>query len=57
MVKFKSQYPDNDTITDNVAANAYVEQFGMEVFNRAETTMNSNKVTRYCAFQLGVNYN
>lgn len=34
---------------DSVAANAYVEQFGMEVFNRAETTMNANKVTKSVA--------
>jgi vacuolar protein sorting-associated protein VTA1 len=33
-------------VTDSVAANAYVEQFGMEIFNRAETTMNANKVTK-----------
>lgn len=45
--KFKIQNPDNDTITDNVAASAYVEQFAMEVFNRGEATMNANKVTRY----------
>ncbi|RMJ23675.1 hypothetical protein PHISP_05463 [Aspergillus sp. HF37] len=47
--QFKSQHPDNETVTDSVAANAYVEQFGMEVFNRAETTMNASKVTKQTA--------
>lgn len=44
--KFKSENPDNDTVLDAVAANAYVEQFGLEVFNRAEATMRANKVTK-----------
>ncbi|KAL4898203.1 DUF605-domain-containing protein [Aspergillus ambiguus] len=47
--KFKSENPDNDTVTDAVAASAYVEQFGMEVFGRAEATMRANKVTRQTA--------
>lgn len=47
MYQFKTQNPDNDTVMDNDAASAYVENFAMEVFNRAETTMNANKVTKY----------
>ncbi|EYE91520.1 uncharacterized protein EURHEDRAFT_406007 [Aspergillus ruber CBS 135680] len=45
----KSENADNDTITDNVAAHAYVEQFALEVFNRADTTMSANKVTKQTA--------
>lgn len=48
-VKFKEENPDNDTITDAVAANAYVEEFGLEIFARAEATMRANKVTKYGA--------
>ncbi|EAW08382.1 uncharacterized protein ACLA_031150 [Aspergillus clavatus NRRL 1] len=47
--QFKSENPDNDTVLDAVAANAYVEQFGLEVFNRAEATMRANKVTKQTA--------
>ncbi|KAJ5893304.1 Vacuolar protein sorting-associate Vta1 N-terminal [Penicillium taxi] len=47
--QFKSENPDNETVTDNVAANAYVEQFGLEVFNRAEAAMTANKVTKQTA--------
>ncbi|KAF7588624.1 hypothetical protein BBP40_005435 [Aspergillus hancockii] len=47
--EFKSQNPDNETVTDAVAANAYVEQFGLEIFGRAETTMRANKVTKQTA--------
>ncbi|KAJ5688621.1 hypothetical protein N7462_003013 [Penicillium macrosclerotiorum] len=44
--QFKSENPENETVTDNVAANAYVEQFALEVFNRAEAAMTANKVTK-----------
>ncbi|KAE8396720.1 Vta1 like-domain-containing protein [Aspergillus alliaceus] len=47
--KFKNENPDNETVTDAVAANAYVEQFGLEVFGRAEATMRANKVTKQTA--------
>ncbi|KAE8376741.1 Vta1 like-domain-containing protein [Aspergillus bertholletiae] len=47
--KFKNENPDNDTVTDAIAANAYVEQFGLEIFGRAETTMKANKVTKQTA--------
>jgi vacuolar protein sorting-associated protein VTA1 len=33
-------------VTDNDAASAYVEQFGLEIFNRAEAAMIANKVTK-----------
>ncbi|KAJ5977696.1 hypothetical protein N7501_001038 [Penicillium viridicatum] len=44
--QFKIENPENDTVTDTVAASAYVEQFGLEVFSRAEAAMNANKVTK-----------
>ncbi|KAJ5617266.1 hypothetical protein N7537_002380 [Penicillium hordei] len=44
--QFKVENPENDTVTDTVAASAYVEQFGLEVFSRAEAAMNANKVTK-----------
>ncbi|KAE8321269.1 Vta1 like-domain-containing protein [Aspergillus sergii] len=47
--KFKNENPDNETVTDAVAANAYVEQFGLEIFGRAEATMRANKVTKQTA--------
>ncbi|EKV05226.1 Vacuolar protein sorting-associate Vta1, N-terminal [Penicillium digitatum] len=47
--QFKIENPDNDTVTDTVAASAYVEQFGLEVFGRAEAAMNANKVTKQTA--------
>ncbi|OOO13006.1 hypothetical protein OAory_01007550 [Aspergillus oryzae] len=46
---FKNENPDNETVTDAVAANAYVEQFGLEIFGRAEATMRANKVTKQTA--------
>ncbi|GIJ84555.1 hypothetical protein Asppvi_003402 [Aspergillus pseudoviridinutans] len=47
--RFRNENSDNDTVIDAVAANAYVEQFGLEVFNRADTTMKANKVTKQTA--------
>lgn len=46
-VKFKNENVGNDAITDNVAGQAYVEQFALEVFNRAEAAMRADKVTKY----------
>ena len=34
---------------DNVAAHAYVEQFALEVFHRADAAMTANKVTKWVA--------
>ncbi|KAE8148010.1 Vta1 like-domain-containing protein [Aspergillus avenaceus] len=47
--QFKSENPDNETVLDAVAASAYVEQFGLEILGRAETTMRANKVTKQTA--------
>ncbi|EAA66128.1 hypothetical protein AN0255.2 [Aspergillus nidulans FGSC A4] len=40
---------DNDAITDSMAASAYVEEFGLEVFGRAEAALRANKVTKFAA--------
>ncbi|KAJ5758248.1 uncharacterized protein N7511_006942 [Penicillium nucicola] len=47
--RFKVENPGDETVTDEVAASAYVEQFGLEVFGRAEAAMNANKVTKQTA--------
>lgn len=45
----KAERADDDSIMDNTAGQAYVEQFAQETFSRAERTMIANKVTRYVA--------
>ncbi|KAB8606235.1 hypothetical protein FH972_025865 [Carpinus fangiana] len=47
--EMKVQHPNDDTITDDMAAQAYVEQFAVETFRRAETTMDANKVSNQTA--------
>ncbi|KAL4995780.1 Vta1 like-domain-containing protein [Aspergillus recurvatus] len=46
---FQNGNRDNDAITDSMAAGAYVEEFGLEVFGRAEAAMRANKVTKFAA--------
>ena len=45
----KTEHASEDAITDDVAAKAYLEQFGMEVFNRADKAIRTNKATRQTA--------
>lgn len=45
--KSKADHQDNDAIVDDLAGQAYVEQFGTETFSRAENAMKLNKATRY----------
>jgi vacuolar protein sorting-associated protein VTA1 len=45
----KSENSSNDAITDDVAAKAYVENFALDTFKRAEDAQRSNKVTRQTA--------
>ncbi|KAI9700514.1 MAG: hypothetical protein M1820_006813 [Bogoriella megaspora] len=45
----KVENATNDTIQDDVAAQAYVEQFATETFNRAESVMKADKVTAQTA--------
>lgn len=47
--QMKVDYAENNAITDDMAGHAYVEQFGQETFQRADKTMNANKVTRQTA--------
>ncbi|KAL4916987.1 Vta1 like-domain-containing protein [Aspergillus aurantiobrunneus] len=47
--QFQSKNRDNDAITDSMAASAYVEEFGLEVFGRAEAAMRADKVTKQTA--------
>lgn len=46
-LKFQNQNRDNDAISDSMAASAYVEEFGLEVFGRAEAAMRADKVTKF----------
>ena len=41
---------DNDAISDEMASQAYIEQFALETFQRAEKAMKANKATRYAPF-------
>lgn len=45
----KSEYAENDAVTDNVAGQAYVEQFGLEIFNRGDNAVRANKATKQTA--------
>ncbi|KAL4907541.1 hypothetical protein BDW74DRAFT_125778 [Aspergillus multicolor] len=47
--EFQTGNRDNDAITDSMAASAYVEEFGLEVFGRAEAAMRADKVTKQTA--------
>ena len=37
----------NDVILDDVAGQAYVEQFGTETFQRADNAVRANKASRF----------
>ena len=43
--KFKNENLGNDTVHDDVAAQAFVEQFALDTFNRADGAIRSNKAT------------
>ncbi|KAI9747325.1 MAG: hypothetical protein M1815_004308 [Lichina confinis] len=43
--KMKSENAESDIITDDVASHAYVEQFALEVFDRADNAVRSNNVS------------
>ncbi|MCJ1269394.1 hypothetical protein MMC22_009286 [Lobaria immixta] len=45
----KADHHDNDAVVDDLAGQAYVEQFGTETLSRAENAMKLNKVTRQTA--------
>lgn len=45
----KSDFSDNDAIMDDMAGQAYIEQFGQETFQRADNAMKANKASRQTA--------
>ncbi|MCJ1311152.1 hypothetical protein MMC25_004822 [Agyrium rufum] len=47
--QMKSSNLSNDAVTDDLAAQAYVEEFGLETFLRAANAMKANKVTKQTA--------
>ncbi|KAH0539116.1 hypothetical protein FGG08_004354 [Glutinoglossum americanum] len=47
--QMKSQNADNDAILDDMAGQAYVEQFGLETFQRADNAVRANKASRQTA--------
>jgi hypothetical protein len=42
----KARYSTDDAIVDDTAGQAYVEQFGLETFERADRAVKANKVTK-----------
>ncbi|KAI9784789.1 MAG: hypothetical protein M1839_001519 [Geoglossum umbratile] len=47
--QMKTQNAGNDAILDDMAGQAYVEQFGLETFQRAENAVRANKASRQTA--------
>ncbi|KAI9720033.1 MAG: hypothetical protein M1812_003160 [Candelaria pacifica] len=47
--KTKADNVENDAIIDEVAGRAYVEQFGLETFQRADNAVRANKASRQTA--------
>ncbi|MCJ1242877.1 hypothetical protein MMC30_000073 [Trapelia coarctata] len=45
----KAEHSREDAIIDDVAGQAYVEQFGLETFQRADNAVRANKATRQTA--------
>ncbi|KAH7034642.1 Vta1 like-domain-containing protein [Microdochium trichocladiopsis] len=45
----KTANADNDAVTDDLAGQAYVEQFAQETFDRAQRTLKADKVTQQTA--------
>jgi len=47
--RWKAENATNDAIHDDIAAQAYVEQFAQETFERALRPLKANKVTQSAA--------
>jgi vacuolar protein sorting-associated protein VTA1 len=45
--QIKSENAGNDAIIDDVAGQAYVEQFALETFQRADRAVQADKVTKW----------
>jgi hypothetical protein len=46
-MQIKADHATNDAIVDDTAGQAYVEQFAVETFQRADRAVQANKVTKY----------
>lgn len=44
--RVKTEQAGNDAITDDIAAKAYIEQFALETFQRADDAIHTDKATR-----------
>lgn len=49
LVQFKAQNMSDETVTDDIAGKAFVEQFALQTFSRADNTVRANKVTKQTA--------
>lgn len=47
--QFKSEHPTDETIIDDIAGKAFVEQFGLETFTRADNAIRANKASKQTA--------
>ena len=47
--RFKTENEGNDAVHDDVAAQAYVEQFALETFQRADKVLRAKKATKFVA--------
>ncbi|KAF2858717.1 DUF605-domain-containing protein [Piedraia hortae CBS 480.64] len=43
---FKASHPSDDVVTDDLAAKAYIENFAMDTFKKADDAQRVNKVTK-----------
>ena len=44
--KYRLELKDHDTVTDDVVAQAYVEQFATQAFQRADNAMTTKRATQ-----------
>jgi vacuolar protein sorting-associated protein VTA1 len=47
--QYKAQHSDEPAVTDDMVGKAYVEQFGLETFERADNAVKADKATRQTA--------
>ncbi|KIX01699.1 uncharacterized protein Z518_09425 [Rhinocladiella mackenziei CBS 650.93] len=47
--QFKAEHAEEPAVTDDIAGKAYVEQFGLETFERADNAVRANKASRQTA--------
>lgn len=50
----KADHSDDEAIIDDVAGQAYIEQFGNETFERAERAVHANKASKYESSSMNV---